>query len=116
MAGINRNTSDTKRSEQSALVNSFDEDFNNIAFENLKWNPGGSLDREVVPELALVTAVDSADSNVTYVGEATTGSPTSTSVWRIKSIDETSGTVVTWADGNSNFDNEWDERENLSYS
>lgn len=52
----------------------------------------------------------------TYVGEAAPGSLPSAAVWRIKRIDETSGLVITWADGNSNFDNLWDNRTTLSYS
>lgn len=65
---------------------------------------------------ALRVAVDSGDSNVTYVGKAAPGSLTSTQTWRIQKIDETSGTIITWADGDTDYDNEWDERENLSYS
>lgn len=57
-------------------------------------------------------------SPITYVGEAATGSATSSAVWRIKKIDETSSpdVIVTWADGNGNFDNIWDNRLSLSYS
>ena len=53
-----------------------------------------------------------------YYGEASPGSLTSTSVWRISnrtySGNKLSGLL--WADGNTKFDNEWDERGNLSYS
>ena len=53
-----------------------------------------------------------------YYGEAVAGSLTSTSVWRISnrtySGNKLSGLL--WADGNTKFDNEWDERGNLSYS
>lgn len=66
--------------------------------------------------LTMRVAVNSGDSNLTYIGSASVGGLASAEVWRIKLIDETSGTIMTWADGNSNFDNEWDERENLSYS
>lgn len=65
---------------------------------------------------AIQVAVDSGDTNITYVGEALPGTATSGALWRIQSINETSGTVVTWADGDSNFDNIWDNREGLSYS
>lgn len=66
--------------------------------------------------MATQTAVDSEDSNIEYVGFARVGEATSNEVWRIMKVDTTSGTVITWADGNTSFDNEWDERENLSYS
>ena len=60
--------------------------------------------------------LDEASATVSYIGEATTGSATSSAVWRIKKMDTTTGTVITWADGNDNFDNVWDNRASLSYS
>lgn len=54
--------------------------------------------------------------SVVYIGEAAIGSATNAAVWRIKKIDETSGLIITWADGNSNFDNVWDLRADLTYS
>lgn len=53
---------------------------------------------------------------ITYVGKAAIGSSSASALWQIKKIDETSGTVITWADGNSNFDNIWDNRASLTYS
>jgi hypothetical protein len=58
----------------------------------------------------------STSGSVTYVGKAAIGSATSSAVWQIKKIDESSGTVITWADGNSSFDNIWDNRASLTYS
>lgn len=65
---------------------------------------------------AVATLIDEGAST-TYVGTATVGSTTSSGVWRIKRL-STSGTVTTiaWADGNSNYDNVWDDRASLSYS
>ncbi len=67
---------------------------------------------------AFVTNIqtDSVDSNITYIGKATTGSATSAAVWQIQKIDETTGTVIQWADGNLNFDNIFDNRQSLTYS
>lgn len=42
---------------------------------------------------------------VTYIGEAGTGTLQATPAWRCHKIDTTTGTVITWADGNSEFDN-----------
>lgn len=53
---------------------------------------------------------------LTYVGDALAGSSESNAVWRIKRIDETSGVVVLWADGNDNFDNIWTDYLTLIYS
>lgn len=65
---------------------------------------------------ALATKVDdTTTANVTYVGEAVVGTSAASSLWRIKKIDETSGIVITWADGDSNFDNNWNNRASLTY-
>lgn len=60
--------------------------------------------------------IDTSVENTVYIGFAPIGSSTGASVWQIQKIDTTSGASFTWADGNSSFDNEWDERTNLSYS
>lgn len=67
--------------------------------------------------LPMKTALDEASATVTYVGEAATGTATSTALWRIKRLTQ-SGTVllIEWADGNGNFDNIWNDRASLSYS
>lgn len=59
---------------------------------------------------------DTTTANNTYVGEAAVGASTAASTWRIKRINETSGIVLQWADGNGNFDNIWDNRTSLTYS
>lgn len=62
------------------------------------------------------TRIDEASSTVMYVGQALTGSATSAAVWKIFKIDSSSGLIITWADGNSHYDNVYDDRANLSYS
>lgn len=60
---------------------------------------------------------DYTTTNVTYFGYAAAGSLTSSAVWRMKIFDETGDyLIIKWADGNSDFDNEWDNRASLSYS
>ncbi len=54
-----------------------------------------------------------------YIGWAAPGALTSDSVWRISkhAYDVAENlTSSIWADGDTNFDNEWDERASLSYS
>lgn len=67
-----------------------------------------------------VTRVDdTTTANVTYIGKAVlTGSAiaTSSAVWQVQKVDETTGTVVTWADGNNKYDNIWDNRASLTYN
>lgn len=53
--------------------------------------------------------------SIDYVGEAAVGSATSSAVWRVKKIDSTSGTVITWA-GTGTFNQVWDNYASLSYS
>lgn len=66
----------------------------------------------------LATRIDEASSTITYIGEATAGSATSGALWRIKRMDTGTSpqTIITWADGNTNFDNIYDNRAGLSYS
>lgn len=64
----------------------------------------------------LAMQVDPASLTVTYIGQAKPGTATSSALWRIKKIDTTSGTVITFADGDDLFDNVWDNRASLSYS
>lgn len=101
-------------SEQHRGNSSFDREFQVNAVEKLSYNPNGSVDRDVIDTLAV--RVDEASATVTYVGEAGPGAATSAAKWRIKKIDTTSGTAVTWADGNVLFDNVWDDRAALTYS
>jgi hypothetical protein len=63
------------------------------------------------------TILDEASASVSYVGNAAIGSLTSAASWQIKKI-ETIGTelIITWADGNANFDNVWDDRATKVYS
>jgi len=59
---------------------------------------------------------DYTTTNVTYVGKAAIGSATSSAVWQIQKIDETTGMVITWG-GTGAFDQVWDNRATIvSYS
>lgn len=51
----------------------------------------------------------------TYIGEALPGTATSAASWRIKRLTNADNTIV-WADGDSDFDNIYDNRVSLSYS
>lgn len=58
------------------------------------------------------------DGVLTYVGDADPGASEAGAVWRIQRLDSTVADDLTilWADGNSQFDNIWDNRAGLSYS
>lgn len=63
------------------------------------------------------TLIDEASATITYVGKASTSALTSNAVWQIMKM-ETSGSITTisYADGNSEFDNIWDNRASLTYN
>ena len=59
---------------------------------------------------------DVVSENLQYLGWGHPGSLTNAPLWRIQRISRV-GTVtsITWADGNQNFDNIWDNRASLNY-
>ena len=66
-----------------------------------------------------VTRIDEASATVTYIGKAVPDGatvPSSEASWQITKIDETSGTVITYADGDLLFDNIFDNRVGLTYA
>ena len=74
----------------------------------------GSL--ALAPSKYAIQLDDYTTTDVTYIGFADPGSVTSDPVWQICKLDETNGLVMTWADGDSNFDNIWDSRSSLTYN
>jgi hypothetical protein len=62
-----------------------------------------------------VIADDVTTGGVVYVGYADPGTPTSAAGWRIKKIQTSNYPITTWADGNTNFDNVYDNRVSLTY-
>lgn len=70
-------------------------------------------------EVAYAKRIDfESDSTIVYKGEAQPGAVDSAAVWRIHRLVLNSefDVVQTWADGDANFDNIWDDRLSLSYS
>lgn len=66
--------------------------------------------------LGNLTVKVTVSGTTTYIGEAAIGSAQSSAVWRAKKIDESSGMILTWADGNDSFDNVATDLSALSYS
>jgi hypothetical protein len=56
------------------------------------------------------------EGDITYVAQAKEGSIQSDAVWQCKKIDSTTGVVITWADGNSQYDNIATDLTALTYS
>ena len=77
---------------------------------------GNIIIDETVDATPYAVLFDESADPILYVGEADAGSLQADAVWRIKRINTTTGVVITWADGNTNFDNVWNNRASLSYS
>lgn len=76
--------------------------------------PGAPVEEEMYTE-----QVDFVTDDLIYRGWATPGSTTAQAVWRIKRITfvgPENDVVQEWADGNTEFDNIWDNRASLFYS
>ena len=61
---------------------------------------------------------ESGTPGTSIVGEAAVGQAGTAATWRLKKVVDTGGTqtILTWADGNSSFDNIWDNRGTYTYS
>lgn len=113
MAGIDKTGyNDTSNTEQWVLNNSVDREFNVLAVENLGFD-GTSLQREISGCTALKVTTS---GDVKYVAVAPPGTLQSEAKWQVQKIDTSSGTVITWADGNANFDNVATDLTALTYS
>jgi len=74
---------------------------------------------EIGAQAGQATRVDFITDNLLYRGEAPAGTADAASGWRIRkiTIGAVDGDVIeTWADGNSNYDNVWDNRLSYTYT
>lgn len=110
---INTKPSDIRPYSSTHTDNqSFDPLFQTYVHQPLGYD-GVNLQRENADNLAVKITVS---GSVTYVGIAAPGTAQSTAKWQCKKIDETSGTIVTWADGDASFDNTATDLTALTYS
>ena len=117
-----RDVIDTSALDHQALLNlqggSATERYHLTAAQHtaLTTNLQQTIEQYAMPTYAL--RYDEVSATEAYLGEADEGSATSGAVWRIKKLTFGPGNdvVTEWADGNSNFDNIWDNRVSLSYS
>jgi hypothetical protein len=92
-------------------------------YVDVKVNPSGALTVEAdVTNTVLATPVavkfDNSTDPIAYKGEATAGTLASAASWRISRItSQANGSVdIVWADGDTDFNNIWNNRASLSYS
>lgn len=75
------------------------------------------LDVSVISQGAEKSIVDASVTDIYYYGFAVPTSPTSSAVWKIIRQQTVVGiTTTTYADGNANYDNVWDNRTILTYA
>ena len=78
--------------------------------------PPGTVNIITTPP-AYTIRLDDVGGGVSYVGEADPGANPALPVWRIKKIVEVGDDItITWADGDDDFDNIWNNRLALVYS
>lgn len=65
---------------------------------------------------AFTTRIDEVSDTLMYIGQAIAGSGTDEPNWRVFKLDTTSGLIITYADGNTNYDNIWDNRASLTFN
>lgn len=75
-----------------------------------------SLDVNIENQKDYTVRIDTV-STTYYVGRALVGTAESSALWQIKKIVDSSGDVtITYADGDSRYDNIWDNRLSLTYN
>jgi hypothetical protein len=111
---INRPVSQNQYSAQDVINSSLDQDFGVSVVEMLGFD-GTNLQRQITPNTA--TKITTSGS-IVYVGIAPPGTAQATAGWQAKKIDSTdaNNVVITWADGDTNFDNVATDLSGLSYS
>lgn len=102
----------TKSSEQAIQNSSFDPTYGISQVEVMGYDGVGMGVQPSVNCALKVTTV----GDVTYIGIAAPGTAQGTATWQCKKIDSSSGTVITWADGNASFDNTATDLTALTYS
>ena len=74
-----------------------------------------SASAEQISDWQLQVLIYEASPTVLYGGDSAPGSATADAVWRIYKIVISSGLSLKYADGNTRFDNIWDNRSSLTY-
>lgn len=98
-------------SEQTVLEKAFDEDYDTISTTGYGFD-GTNAQRLIADNMALKIT---NDGSITYIGIAAPGTLQSEAKWQCKKLDKSSGLVITYADGDANFDNVATDLTALTY-
>ena len=101
-----------KYSEQYILYNIYEQALKAIAVLGVGYD-GVSSQLPIADSLAVKVT---ESGTTTYIATAAPGTAETTAKWRCFKVDESSGTVITWADGDANFDNIATDLTALTYS
>lgn len=105
--------SNTRRTSQSILNDSFDEEYRVLNTAQVE-SDGTNLIRKQSSLVAMKVTESGSD---TYVAIAPIGTAQATAGWQAKKITVSGAdTTITWCDGNANFDNVATDLTALSYS
>lgn len=101
-------------SEQTILEKAYIPETKTIATTTYGFD---GVNAQATPATAMATKITTV-GDVTYIGKAKTGTAQATAKWRCQKIDSgTPGTVViTWADGDAEFNNVATDLTALNYS
>ena len=99
-----------KHTPQHILNAGYDDTFDAVGVQELGFD-GQNLIRQRADAIAV-----RYDQSGGFIGYAAVGSDPTEPVWQIASLDLTGGVTMTYADGDSAYDNIWDDRASLAYS
>lgn len=92
---------------------SFDPVLQTLVFQQVGYDGTTNPQRPIGQSMATKITEDGL---MTYIAIAAPGTAQSSALWQCKKIDETTGIVITWADGDSEFDNVATDLTALTYS
>lgn len=101
-------------SEQTILEKAFIPETKTLATTSYGYD---GVDAQAMPASAMATKITTV-GDVTYIGKAKTGTAQATARWQCKKIDSSVAgtTVITWADGDAEFNNTATDLTALTYS
>lgn len=92
----------------------------NTTYANNEWkilDSAGITTVNITPTPTYITKIDTSITDLTYIGKTLPNTLDSESLWQIKLIEESSGSVtILFADGSDDFINVWDDRLTYTYS
>lgn len=107
-----QNSTQIEFTEQNILNNVYDKVAKTLAIQQ-RLNDGQNYQTANGENLAIkMTQV----GDIVYLGTAAPGTSQASAFWQACKIDSSSGTVITWADGNGEYDNVATDLTALSYS